>query len=237
MNDEYLSVKEVTGGYGDYIVIDGVSLRIKKGQVVALLGPNGHGKTTLAKMISCLVPISGGAITFRGERIDGHHPDQVVRLGISHIPQGDQVFTQMSVEENLLAGAYLRWEGSQIRVAEILSTFPQLEQRKQVAARVLSGGERRMLALARGLMSSPSLLIVDEPSLGLAPRMRETLYDLLKKISVTGTSMLLIEEKTSHLQGLADYVYVMESGKIVLNGETADVLNNTDELMKALIGV
>ena len=237
MIDEYLSVKEVTGGYGDYIVIDGVSLRIKKGQVVALLGPNGHGKTTLAKMISCLVPISGGAIKFRGERIDGHHPDQVVRLGISHIPQGDQVFTQMSVEENLLAGAYLRWEGRQNRVAEILSTFPQLEQRKQVAARVLSGGERRMLALARGLMSSPSLLIVDEPSLGLAPRMRETLYDLLKKISVTGTSMLLIEEKTSHLQGLADYVYVMESGKIVLNGETADVLNNTDELMKALIGV
>ena len=237
MIDEYLSVKEVTGGYGDYIVIDGVSLRIKKGQVVALLGPNGHGKTTLAKMISCLVPISGGAITFRGEQIDGHHPDQVVRLGISHIPQGDQVFTQMSVEENLLAGAYLRGEGRQHRVAEILSTFPQLEQRKQVSARVLSGGERRMLALARGLMSSPSLLIVDEPSLGLAPRMRETLYDLLKKISVTGTSMLLIEEKTSHLQGLADYVYVMESGKIVLNGETADVLNNTDELMKALIGV
>ena len=236
MIDEYLSVEEVKGGYGDYKVIDGVSLRIEEGQVVALLGPNGHGKTTLARMISCLIPVSAGAITFRGERIDGHHPDEVVPLGISHIPQGDQVFTQMSVEENLLAGAYLQWERRRNRVSEILSTFPQLEQRKHVAARVLSGGERRMLALARGLMSSPSLLIVDEPSLGLAPRMRETLYDLLKEIAVTGTSMLLIEEKTSHLQGLADYVYVMESGKIVLKGKTADVLSDTDELMKALIG-
>ena len=237
MINEYLSVEEVTGGYGDYRVIDGVSLGITKGQVVALLGPNGHGKTTLARMISCLVPVSTGEIMFRGERIDGRHPDEVVPLGISHIPQGDHVFSQMSVEENLLSGAYLQWRSRRERVSETYARFPQLEQRKHVVARVLSGGERRMLALARGLMSSPSLLIVDEPSLGLAPRMRESLYELLKEISATGTSMLLIEEKTSHLQGLADYVYVMESGKIVLEGETADVLNNTNELMKALIGV
>ena len=158
-------------------------------------------------------------------------------MGISHIPQGDRVFPQMSVEENLLAGAYLRWPERQERIDEIFIKFPKLKQRREVAARVLSGGERRMLALARGLMNTPDVLIVDEPSLGLAPRMRDSLYGILKEISSSGTSMLLIEEKTSQLEGFVDYVYVLESGQIVLEGDTDDILGDSEGLVKVLAGI
>mgnify|MGYP001165435317 CR=1 FL=1 len=237
MFEALLSMEGLRGGYGDYLVIDEVSLKVGKGQVVGLLGPNGHGKTTLANMISGLVPVLSGDINFRGQGIDNRSPEQVVLMGISHIPQGDRVFPQMSVEENLLAGAYLRWPERQERIDEIFVKFPKLKQRREVAARVLSGGERRMLALARGLMNTPDVLIVDEPSLGLAPRMRDSLYGILKEISSSGTSMLLIEEKTSQLEGFVDYVYVLESGQIVLEGDTDDILGDSEGLVKVLAGI
>lgn len=231
-----LEVRELEGGYGEYRVLEGVSLYLDKGEVVALLGPNGHGKTTLMRMISGLLAPTRGEICIDGESIAPLIPSGIVRLGVSHIPQGDQVFPRMLVEENLLAGAYLQWGKRRSRMAEVLEYFPQLKTRLDVPARVLSGGERRMLALARGLMSAPKLLIVDEPSLGLAPILRDSVYDMLRKIVESGIAMLLVEEKASHLQGLANRIYVMESGKIIIEGSAEDVLNDPDLLLQAYVG-
>ena len=231
-----LEVRELEGGYGEYRVLEGVSLYLDKGEVVALLGPNGHGKTTLMRMISGLLAPTRGEIYIDGKSIAPLIPSDIVRLGVSHIPQGDQVFPQMLVEENLLAGAYLQWGKRRSRMAEVLEYFPQLKTRLEVPARVLSGGERRMLALARGLMSAPKLLIVDEPSLGLAPILRDSVYDMLRKIVESGIAMLLVEEKASHLHGVANRIYVMESGKIIIEGSADDVLNDPDLLLQAYIG-
>ena len=231
-----LEVRELEGGYGEYRVLEGVSLYLDKGEVVALLGPNGHGKTTLMRMISGLLAPTRGEIYIDGKSIAPLIPSDIVRLGVSHIPQGDQVFPRMLVEENLLAGAYLQWGKRRSRMAEVLEYFPQLKTRLEVPARVLSGGERRMLALARGLMSAPKLLIVDEPSLGLAPILRDSVYDMLRKIVESGIAMLLVEEKASHLQGLANRIYVMESGKIIIEGSAEDVLNDPDLLLQAYVG-
>ena len=231
-----LEVRELEGGYDEYRVLEGVSLHLDKGEVVALLGPNGHGKTTLMRMISGLLTPTRGEIRIDGESIASLIPSDIVRLGVSHIPQGDQVFPQMLVEENLLAGAYLQWAERRSRMAEVLEYFPQLKTRFDVPARVLSGGERRMLALARGLMSAPRLLIVDEPSLGLAPILRDSVYDMLRKIVESGIAMLLVEEKASHLHGLANRIYVMESGKIIIEGSADDVLNDPDLLLQAYVG-
>ena len=231
-----LDVRELEGGYGEYRVLEGVSLRVDEGEVIALLGPNGHGKTTLMRMISGLLTPTRGEIRIDGDSIASLIPSDIVRLGVSHIPQGDQVFPQMLVEENLLAGAYLQWGKRRARMAEVLEYFPQLKTRLDVPARVLSGGERRMLALARGLMSAPRLLIVDEPSLGLAPILRDSVYDMLGKIVESGIAMLLVEEKASHLHGLANRIYVMESGKIIIEGPADDVLNDPDLLLQAYVG-
>ena len=231
-----LEVRELEGGYGEYRVLEGVSLYLDKGEVVALLGPNGHGKTTLMRMISGLLAPTRGEIYIDGKSIAPLIPSDIVRLGVSHIPQGDQVFPQMQVEENLLAGAYLQWGKRRSRMAEVLEYFPQLKTRLEVPARVLSGGERRMLALARGLMSAPKLLIVDEPSLGLAPILRDSVYDMLRKIVESGIAMLLVEEKASHLHGVANRIYVMESGKIIIEGPADDVLNDPDLLLQAYVG-
>ncbi len=231
-----LEVRELEGGYGEYRVLEGVSLYLDKGEVVALLGPNGHGKTTLMRMISGLLAPTRGEIYIDGKSIAPFIPSDIVRLGVSHIPQGDQVFPQMLVEENLLAGAYLQWGKRRSRMAEVLEYFPQLKTRLEVPARVLSGGERRMLALARGLMSAPKLLIVDEPSLGLAPILRDSVYDMLRKIVESGIAMLLVEEKASHLHGVANRIYVMESGKIIIEGPADDVLNDPDLLLQAYVG-
>ena len=231
-----LEVRELEGGYGEYRVLEGVSLYLDKGEVVALLGPNGHGKTTLMRMISGLLAPTRGEIYIDGKSIAPLIPSDIVRLGVSHIPQGDQVFPQMLVEENLLAGAYLQWGKRRSRMAEVLEYFPQLKTRLEVPARVLSGGERRMLALARGLMSAPKLLIVDEPSLGLAPILRDSVYDMLRKIVESGIAMLLVEEKASHLHGVANRIYVMESGKIIIEGPADDVLNDPDLLLQAYVG-
>ncbi len=236
-NEEHLlEVRDLEGGYGEYQVLHGVNLHVKPGEVVALLGPNGHGKTTLLRMISGLLAPTGGGIRYRGDEIQNRLPSDIVRLGISHIPQGDMVFPQMEVEANLLAGAYLEWGDRKARMDYVLSNFPQLATRLTVQARVLSGGERRMLALARGLMSSPELLMVDEPSLGLAPILRDSVYEMLAKIVARGIAMLLVEEKASHLHGLADRIYVLESGRIVADGEAKEILEDRDALLQAYIG-
>ena len=234
--ETHLEIKNVRGGYGEYNVLEDISLEVLSGEVVALLGPNGHGKSTLLKMLSGLVPILAGNVFFNNSLINNFQPSEIVNLGISHIPQGDMIFPEMKVVENLLAGAYMQWSERGLLMDEVLSKFINLKERLNLPARILSGGERRMLSIARGLMCSPKLLLIDEPSLGLAPKLKETVYEMLKGISSQGISILIVEEKIDYLRGFADKIFVLESGRIVLSGESHEILNSKDELLSAYVG-
>ena len=231
-----LEIKNVRGGYGEYNVLEDISLEVFSGEVVALLGPNGHGKSTLLKMLSGLIPIVSGNVFFNNSLINNLQPSEIVNLGISHIPQGDMIFSEMKVIENLLAGAYMQWSERGFLMDEVLSKFINLKERLNLPARILSGGERRMLSIARGLMCSPKLLLIDEPSLGLAPKLKETVYEMLKGISSQGISILIVEEKIDYLRDFADKIYVLESGRIALSGESDEILNSKDELLSAYVG-
>ena len=234
--ETHLEIKNVRGGYGEYNVLEDISLEVLSGEVVALLGPNGHGKSTLLKMLSGLVPILAGNVFFNNSLINNFQPSEIVNLGISHIPQGDMIFPEMKVVENLLAGAYMQWSERGVLMIEVLLNFENLKERLNQPARILSGGERRMLSIARGLMCSPKLLLIDEPSLGLAPKLKETVYEMLKGISSQGISILIVEEKIDFLRDFADKIYVLESGRIALSGESAEILNSKDELLSAYVG-
>ena len=234
--ETHLEIKNVRGGYGEYNVLEDISLEVLSGEVVALLGPNGHGKSTLLKMLSGLVPILAGNVFFNYSLINNFQPSEIVNLGISHIPQGDMIFPEMKVVENLLAGAYMQWSERGVLMNEVLLKFENLKERLNQPARILSGGERRMLSIARGLMCSPKLLLIDEPSLGLAPKLKETVYEMLKGISSQGISILIVEEKIDYLRDFADKIYVLESGRIALSGESAEILNSKDELLSAYVG-
>ena len=234
--ETHLEIKNVRGGYGEYNVLEDISLEVLSGEVVALLGPNGHGKSTLLKMLSGLVPILAGNVFFNNSLINNFQPSEIVNLGISHIPQGDMIFSEMKVIENLLAGAYMQWSERGVLMNEVLLKFENLKERLNQPARILSGGERRMLSIARGLMCSPKLLLIDAPSLGLAPKLKETVYEMLKGISSQGISILIVEEKIDYLRGFADKIFVLESGRIVLSGESHEILNSKDELLSAYVG-
>ena len=234
--ETHLEIKNVRGGYGEYNVLEDISLEVLSGEVVALLGPNGHGKSTLLKMLSGLVPILAGNVFFNNSLINNFQPSEIVNLGISHIPQGDMIFPEMKVVENLLAGAYMQWSERGVLMNEVLLKFENLKERLNQPARILSGGERRMLSIARGLMCSPKLLLIDEPSLGLAPKLKETVYEMLKGISSQGISILIVEEKIDYLRDFADKIYVLESGRIALSGESDEILNSKDELLSAYVG-
>ena len=234
--ETHLEIKNVRGGYGEYSVLEDISLEVFSGEVVALLGPNGHGKSTLLKMLSGLIPIVSGNVFFNNSLINNLQPSEIVNLGISHIPQGDMIFSEMKVIENLLAGAYMQWSERDILMDEVLSKFVNLKERLNLPARILSGGERRMLSIARGLMCSPKLLLIDEPSLGLAPKLKETVYEMLKGISSQGISILIVEEKIDYLRNFADKIFVLESGRIALSGESHEILNSKDELLSAYVG-
>ena len=229
--ETHLEIKNVRGGYGEYSVLEDISLEVLSGEVVALLGPS-----TLLKMLSGLIPIVSGNVFFNNSLINNLQPSEIVNLGISHIPQGDMIFSEMKVIENLLAGAYMQWSERDILMDEVLSKFVNLKERLNLPARILSGGERRMLSIARGLMCSPKLLLIDEPSLGLAPKLKETVYEMLKGISSQGISILIVEEKIDFLRDFADKIYVLESGRIALSGESAEILNSKDELLSAYVG-
>lgn len=231
-----LSVEAVSAGYGDYPVLHELSLGMREGKNVAILGPNGHGKSTLLRVISGLLRPSAGHIRFCGKDLSALSPAQIVQLGISHIPQGDLVFPQMRVGENLLAGAYLNWRARNRRLERVLEIFPRLRERFAAPARVLSGGERRMLAIARGLMNEPRLLIVDEPSLGLAPIVRDSVYRVLREVAASGATLLLVEEKATHLAGLVDSVYIVESGQVVASGNCRDMLSGNSDLLSGYFG-
>jgi len=223
-----LEVREVWGGYGDVTVLKGVTLHVESGQVVALVGANGAGKSTLLRTISGLLRPARGEIVLEGERIDHAAPHHVVELGFIQVPEGKQLFPQMTVEENLLVGSTCqRAKGDRAQsLDEVYVLFPDLADRKHQNAGSLSGGEQQMVAVGRALMGRPKLLAMDEPSLGLAPVVVERLFDVVQEIRKTGQTILIIEQNVQRALEMADRGYVMESGQIVLTGTGPELLKN-----------
>jgi len=223
-----LEVEHLRVGYGDAMVIEDMSLTVNEGEFVVVIGPNGHGKTTLLRAISGLLPLKRGSITYRGERIDGKPTESIVGKGLVQIPQGDMLFPDMSVQENLLLGGFVLPSRSERleRLSQVYEIFPRLLERKEQQARTLSGGERRMLALGRGLMTRADLLLIDEPSLGLAPVLVDEVYDRIATIAKSGITVLLVEENFAHVREVADRVVLIENGAVVLQGSVDAVLND-----------
>ena len=228
-----LDVTHLSAGYGAATVLEDVSIAVDEGKLVVVTGPNGHGKTTLLRVLSGLLPVDSGEVTFLGERLNGRSAASIVARGLVHIPQGDLLFVDLTVEQNLYMGAYLRdaWKARRERIRRVYELFPRLEERRTQQARTLSGGERRMLGVGRGLMSNAKMLMVDEPALGLAPVLVQEVYATLNKIARSEATVLLVEETLANAKDIADYVYLMDTGRIVHQGTMAefgvDVLAST----------
>jgi branched-chain amino acid transport system ATP-binding protein len=233
-----LQIRDVWGGYGDVTVLKGVTLDVRPGMVVALVGANGAGKSTLLRTISGLLRPTKGEIVLDGERIDHAPPHHVVELGFIQVPEGKQLFPQMTVEENLLVGSTCqRARGARAQsLGEVYGLFPELADRSKQEAGSLSGGEQQMVAVGRALMARPTLLAMDEPSLGLAPVVVDRLFAVLQAIRKTGLTLLIIEQNVQQTLEIADRGYVMESGQIVLEGPGKDLLQN-EHLRSHYLGV
>jgi branched-chain amino acid transport system ATP-binding protein len=232
-----LTVTDLHAGYGGSEVLHSISLNVQEGEAVVILGPNGHGKTTLLRAISGLIRPTAGTVEFDGKIISALPAEQIVAAGVTHIPQGDLIFPEMTVLENLLMGAYRSeaWQERHQKLEQVFQLFPMLGQRKSQLGRSLSGGERRMLALGRGLMGRARILMVDEPSLGLAPLIIENLYATIKEINQSGLAVLLVDENADHIAGLANRVYLLESGMLVREGSASDLLRD-EALLAAYLG-
>lgn len=232
-----LEVKDIRVSYDKVEVLRGVSLVLEEGEIVTLIGSNGVGKSTTLKTISGLLHPTSGEISFGGKRIDRSAPEDIVRRGIAQVPEGKKVFSNISVLDNLRVGAYLRKDKEGIRrdLADIFEHFPVLAKRRGQAAGTLSGGEQQLLVIGRGLMSSPKLLLLDEPSLGLAPKLVSELSKIIAEISQKGTTILLVEQNARMALALAGRGYVMQLGSIVLEG-SSEQLMSTEEVKKSYLG-
>jgi branched-chain amino acid transport system ATP-binding protein len=232
-----LIVTDLHAGYGGSEVLHSVSLKVSRGEAVVILGPNGHGKTTLLRAISGIIRPTSGTVELDGQVISSLPAEQIVAAGVVHIPQGDLVFPEMTVLENLLMGAYrsAAWQERKQKLDQVFQLFPALAERKGQLARSLSGGERRMLALGRGLMAKAKILMIDEPSLGLAPLIIENLYKTIKEINQSGLTVLLVDENADHIAGLANRVYLLETGVLVREGTATDMLRD-EALLAAYLG-
>jgi len=224
---ELLQITGLNAGYGKVPVLNDVSFHVCEGEVVAIIGPNGAGKSTLLRTISGLLKPYSGGITFAGQGFEGAPPHMVTRAGIAHVPEGGRLFANMSVLENLWMGAYGNRPSLKTGVLEeVFEMFPVLKERCKQLAKTLSGGERQMLAISRGLVSRPRLLMLDEPSLGLAPKLVDTIYERLHTLRGRGLTVLLVEQNTGYALELADRGYVLENGHIVLEGTGEDLVHN-----------
>jgi len=233
-----LEVQNLSVAYGDVRVLHDVSLRVGQGEIVSLVGANGAGKTTTLRAVSGLLPILEGAVTFDGAPITGLAPSRIVARGLAHVPEGRQLFTNMTVHENLEMGAYLPRARATLAatMAWVTGLFPRLAERRTQLAGTLSGGEQQMLAIGRALMSRPRLLILDEPSLGLAPIMVKAIFDAVTRINAEGTTVLLVEQNLVQSLRLSHRGYVLETGRIVLEGTGGELLANP-HTRKAFLGV
>jgi branched-chain amino acid transport system ATP-binding protein len=238
MSDILLECRDVVAGYGDAEVLHGVTVAVRAGTITALLGSNGAGKTTLMRTIAGVLPLRSGILVYSGQLLDGLDSAERVAAGISLVPEGRLVFPDLSVAENLRLGAYTgrARAGRLARTEKMYDMFPRLRERRAQAAGALSGGEQQMLALARGLMSEPALLLLDEPSLGLAPQIARQMFETIAKIRDEGHSVLIVEQDIAGTLGIADYGYVMENGRITIEGEPARLRDDPHVLASYLGG-
>ena len=233
-----LELVKIESGYSSLRVIKGISLEVPKSKLVTIIGPNGHGKTTLLRSISGVLRLQSGEINFEGKRIDNLRVDEIVSKGIVHIPQGDMLFPEMNVKDNLLMGAYLVRNQPELkkRITQVLGLFPQLGERENQIASTLSGGERRMLAIGRGLMTGAKILLIDEPSLGLAPVVIDDIFKILKELNNQGQTILLVEENVSRVINVSDHIYLIDDGLIAWQG-TGEELSSESNIMEVYLGV
>lgn len=237
-----LTIKNVNTYYGKVHALKNISLHLNTGEIVTLIGANGAGKTTMLNSISAVTPPTAGKILFEDQDLAGLGPDRIVKLGICQVPEGRQVFKPLSVEDNLELGAYLRYRGREGRgnirkdLDDIYALFPRLHERRKQAAGTLSGGEQQMLAMGRALMARPKLLLLDEPSMGLAPLVVQEIFKVIEQLRRDrGTTVLLVEQNAKAALKMADRGYVIETGKVILEGMAPDLLENK-EVQRAYLG-
>lgn len=223
-----LEFEQVETYYGKVRALKGVSFRVGERGIVTLLGANGAGKTTTLRTISGLIPLSRGTIRFLGERIENRPPERIVKRGISHVPEGRDLFPDLTVDENLAMGAYTRKDRKEIQrsLKRVFDSFPILSNRRKQHAGTLSGGEQQMLAMGRALMSAPRLILLDEPSLGLAPLLVQEIFKIIREINQEGTTILLVEQNANMALQVAQYGYVLETGRVALHGDTNQLLQD-----------
>ncbi|MBD7908860.1 ABC transporter ATP-binding protein [Sporosarcina gallistercoris] len=232
-----LSIQDLNVYYGSIHALKGISLEVNEGEIVTLIGANGAGKSTLLKTLSGLLKPKEGTIHYQDNLISGKPAQTIVKMGVSQVPEGRRVFADMSVEENIELGAYLRKDKSEIEkdFKKVYNIFPRLYERRKQTAGTLSGGEQQMLAMGRAIMARPKLLLLDEPSMGLAPLMVKTIFETVKDISKAGTTILLVEQNAHIALSIADRGYVIETGRVILSGTAAE-LQASEEVKNAYLG-
>jgi branched-chain amino acid transport system ATP-binding protein len=233
-----LEVENLSSGYGTVQILWDVSFRINEKEIVSIIGPNGAGKTTLVRTIAGLLPTKTGTIRFKGENIEKTPPYEIVKKGLTLIPEGREIFPRMTVDENMRLGAYILNDKSKVAELKerVYQIFPVLKKKEKILAQTLSGGEQQMLVIGRSLMSNPKLLILDEPSLGLAPIIVEKVLDTLEMINDDGVTILLVEQNIRDSLNIANRAYVLEEGKIIIEGEGRELLNN-EHIKEVYLGV
>ena len=232
-----LEVKDLEVYYGVIQAIKGISFHVDKVEIIALIGANGAGKTTTLHTVTGLISPKNGHVLFEGKDITKVPAHKIVSMGMAHVPEGRRVFAELSVYENLKMGAYTRKDKNEIEesLKNVYKRFPRLEERKNQMAGTLSGGEQQMLAMGRALMSKPKIILMDEPSMGLSPIMVNEIFDIIRSVSESGTTVLLVEQNAKKALAIADRAYVLETGKIVLEGKAKDLLED-DSIKKAYLG-
>ncbi len=230
-----LKIDDIHVYYGAIHAVKGISFEVNDGEIVALIGANGAGKSTILKTVSGLMHPRSGSITFDGQQIAHMDAHKLVHKGLAHVPEGRRIFLQMTVQDNLEMGAFTQKEVSKEDLERMFTLFPRLKERRRQIAGTLSGGEQQMLAMSRALMSHPKLLMLDEPSMGLAPILVDQIFDIIKELHAAGTTILLVEQNATKALQIADRAYVLETGRITLSGTGAE-LSQSDEVRKAYLG-
>ena len=232
-----LKVENLNVSYGVIAAIKGVSFQVNKGEIVALIGANGAGKTTILQTVTGLIQPKSGSIFFEGVDLRRTPAQKIVSLGMAHVPEGRRIFQELTVLENLKLGAFTRKDKKEIAdsLEMVYSRFPRLKERRTQIAGTLSGGEQQMLAMGRALMSRPKLILMDEPSMGLSPLLVSEVFDIIREINASGTTVLVVEQNARKVLSIADRAYVLETGNIVLEGKAKDLLND-DSVKKAYLG-
>ena len=232
-----LEIKDLEVYYGAINALKGISFSVEQGEIIALIGANGAGKTTTLHTISGLIPARSGSVLFNGKELTKTPAHKIVSMGMAHVPEGRRVFAQLSVYENLTLGAYTRKDKAEINesLEHVYERFPRLKERRTQLAGTLSGGEQQMLAMGRALMSKPSIVLMDEPSMGLSPLYVNEIFDIIQEINKSGTTVLLVEQNAKKALSIANRAYVLETGTISLSGDAHELMDN-DEVKKAYLG-